>query len=138
MSNATGHLPQTEYEEHIAMKEAARNAKEEDKSDEDPNHSVWTMDVQAVLICPRLFASALYYKTKLATHNFTMFNLKTKQVKCYFWDETEADLSSNVFATCIRRTLLEVIEHNPNVTKITLWSDGCGYQNQNQILSNML
>ena len=56
----------------------------------------------------------------------------------FFWDETQADLSSNVFATCIRKTLLSVIESDPGILRITLWSDGCGYQNRNQLLSNML
>ena len=138
VSNETGNCDADKFTEHIAKKTSARNAKNEDKVDQDTSHSVWTMDVQAVLISPRLNASALYYKTKLASHNFTMYNLKTKEVKCFVWDETQADLSSSVFATCIRKVLLQVIESDPGIKTITLWSDGCGYQNRNQLLSNML
>ena len=83
-SYEVGQVSEADMAEHNAKKLAAREAKNQDKSEENPNHSVWTMDVQAVLICPRLNASALYYKTKLASHNFTMFNVKTKEVKCFF------------------------------------------------------
>ena len=138
VSNETGNCDEDKFNEHIAKKTSARNAKNQDKTDDDPTHSVWTMDVQAVLIAPRLNASALYYKTKLASHNFTLYNLKTKEVKCFFWDETQADLSSSVFATCLRKVLLDIVEKDPNIKIITLWSDGCGYQNRNQLLSNML
>jgi hypothetical protein len=44
---------------------------------------VITMDLQSVLLSPRLNASALYYKTKLACHNFTIFDLVTKEVTCF-------------------------------------------------------
>ena len=95
------------------------------------------MDVQAVLLTPRLNASALYYKTKLASHNFTMYNLKTKDVMCYYWHEGEGDLTSHAFASCIRDALATVVS-DANISKITLYSDGCGYQNRNSTLSNML
>ncbi|KAJ8894406.1 hypothetical protein PR048_007057, partial [Dryococelus australis] len=36
-----------------------------------------------VEVAPLLKASALYYKTKLVVYNFTMYNLGTKEVKCF-------------------------------------------------------
>ena len=138
ISYECGNIDQDVYEKHIQRKNAARNQKSNDKSDDDPCHEVWCMDVQAVLTCPKLNASALYYKTKLALHNFTMYNLKTAEVRCYVWNETEGDLSASSFATCIRHCLNDVITRNPNIKVITLYSDGCGYQNRNATLSNML
>lgn len=38
---------------------------------------VTTMDLQAVLLAPTLQASALYYKQKLAVHNFVIYDLAT-------------------------------------------------------------
>ena len=89
------------------------------------------------MIAPRLQASALYYKTKLSCHNFTMYNLKSGEVVCYFWYEEQGDLSANSFATCVRDCLATVVE-NPNITRIILFSDGCGYQNRNVVLANAL
>ena len=138
VSHEAGHIDENVYNTHLAKKEAARSEKNRDKTDGNDHHSVWTMDVQAVLISPKLNASALYYKTKLASHNFTMYNIKTGETKCYVWDETEADLSSHVFTSCIRLALSEVLDKDPETEKITLFSDGCGYQNRNSVLSNML
>ena len=58
--------------------------------------SVWTADVQAVLICPKTQASAMYYKTKLQVHNFTCFNLGNKEGYCYPWEEYELPTSSDL------------------------------------------
>ena len=132
-----GNVSEESYQQHIQRKESARAEKLSDKNDGDDTHSVWTMDVQAVLISPKLNASALYYKTKLASHNFTMYNLKTKDVKCYYWHEAEGDLSANTFASCIRDALATVVA-DERIKTITLYSDGCGYQNRNSLLSNML
>ena len=44
---------------------------------------VTCMDLQAVLLAPQMKASALYYKTKLAVHNFTVYNLATNDVVCF-------------------------------------------------------
>jgi len=41
---------------------------------------VLTMDVQAVQLLPHLQASALYFKQKLAVHNFTLYNLANDDV----------------------------------------------------------
>jgi len=46
----------------------------------DPSKLVYTMDLEAVMLRPLLKASALYYKTKLAVHNFTVFSLANKML----------------------------------------------------------
>lgn len=132
-----GNVAEDDYNAHMARRQAAREEKQRDKEDGDDSHSVWAMDVQAVLILPRLYASALYYKTKLASHNFTFYNLKTKDVRIYYWTEVEGDVSANCFASCVRDLLADVISKGI-VTRFTLFSDGCGYQNRNSLLSNAL
>ncbi|CAG9771281.1 unnamed protein product [Ceutorhynchus assimilis] len=93
-------------------------------------------DVQAVKLCPKLEVSTAYYKTKLQVHNFTMYNLKTHQSKNFMWNESEGELCSSVFATCIVKHLESFL--NIKVKPVVLWSDSCGYQNKNNILSNAL
>ena len=67
------------------------------KSIGDPSLSVWTMDLQSVLSCPKTKTRALYYKTKLTVHNMTYFELNTKEVKNYIFDETNGDMSCHMF-----------------------------------------
>ena len=40
-------------------------------------------------------------------------------------------------ATCVRDLLADVISTG-NITKFTIFSDGCGYQNRNGLLTNAL
>ena len=124
-----------EYSAQIERKEAARAEKVNDKQrlEDSSNLKVVTLDLQAVLLCPLLKASALYYKTKLACHNFTIHDMKNRDVICYFWDETQGDLSANSFASC----LFDYIESLDNsIKEIIIHSDSCTYQNRNVTLCN--
>ena len=98
----TGNLSEAEYEEHVNRKEEARQSKENDKKRaENGECHVITMDVQAVQLVPYLQASALYFRHKLAVHNFTLYNLSINEVVCYVWHEGEGELNANVFASCV-------------------------------------
>lgn len=33
------------------------------------------MDVEGIVLCPKLLASALYFKSKLKIHNFTLYDI---------------------------------------------------------------
>lgn len=72
---------------------------------------------------------------KLKVHNMTIYNIATNECSNYWWHEGEANLEASVFATIIIKHLLnKCIEPIP----IIIYSDGCGYQNRNVILSNAL
>lgn len=124
------------YSTHRLNVELARNEKTKDKAEAlSGKFHVLAVDVQGVLLAPMLKASSLYYKTKLVVHNFTVYNLSTRQTTCYLWDETEGELVASVFATC----LLDYLEaHFVDKLPIIIYSDGCTYQNRNAILSNAL
>lgn len=96
------------------------------------------MDLEAVMLCPLLKASALYYKTKLAVHNFTVFNLANKNAVCYLWHEGEGGLVASIFATMISDFLESEITLHSGVSQVTLFSDGCTYQNRNAVVSNAI
>lgn len=84
---------------------------------DDNSRYVYTMDSQAIKLCPVLNVSAYYYKTKLPILNFTM-------------------LSASVFVT----NILEQLKTNYLTEKenIIIFSYRCGYQNRNIILGNAL
>ena len=94
------------------------------------------MDLQAVLLYRKTKASNLYYKTKLQVHNFTLFDLISKEGYCYLWNESEGDLSSEVYAHLQYNYFVRIIIDNPNIENIVVWSDGCGYQNRNANVDN--
>lgn len=130
-------IEESVYQDHILAKDHARKEKDLDKKKaEDQAIYCFTMDVQAVKLCPQLQASALYYKTKLQVHNFTIYNLSTHACKNFVWNETEGELCCSVFVTCIVKHLAAVLETDKK--PIVLYSDSCGYQNKNNVLSNAL
>lgn len=138
-SYTLGNASEEIYREHINRKDSARAEKAKDKEEakQGTGTFVATMDVQAVLLAPSLLASAVYYRTKLACHNFTVYDLGTSNVVCYFWHEAEGNLTANTFASCITNYLKDIITSH-NVQTLILYSDGCGYQNRNKTLSNAL
>jgi hypothetical protein len=133
-----GTVDEVEYTAHIAKKTEAQNSKAADKETGKTNSKVKvvTVDLQSLLLCPQLNASCLYYKTKLSCHNYTIYDLVTKDVVCYFWNETDGDLSSNVFTSCMI-DYLESLDLT-GVETVIIYSDGCGYQNRNVTLANAL
>ena len=132
----TGNLDDATYNEHIKKKTEAREEKAKDKENAlGEDLIVLTVDLQAVLLAPSLKASAMYYKSKLACHNYTVYNLTTRDVVCYFWHEGEADLGCNTFASC----LVHYIEQSiGEIKNIIIYSDGCTYQNRNVTIANAL
>lgn len=134
VSYRTGNISEEVYNLHQGKKKEARAEKELDK---DTEQYVFTMDLQSVLLCPKSQVSSLYYRTKLAVHNLTFFNLKTKDVSCYVWHEAEGGLTANEFTSIICDVINKLCPFPPD-SKIILFSDGCCYQNRNAVLSNAL
>lgn len=132
-----GNISDEKYNHHRERKEAAQAEKEKDKMDH-PQHSrtkVLCVDVQRVLLAPSLKASALYYKTKLQIHNYTVFDLASKDVTCFIWNETEGGLNASEFASC----LVDYLESKEETfDKAIIFSDGCTYQNRNRVLATAL
>ncbi|CAH1099616.1 unnamed protein product [Psylliodes chrysocephalus] len=134
VSHKSGNMTEDDYLRHINRKDRARQEKDFDK--ENATH-IFTVDMQSVLLCPMLKASSIYYKKKLVVHNYTIYNLKTKDGFCFLWHEGEGGVTSNEFATI----LYDFIENKSEVKsgeEIIIFSDGCGYQNRNVTLTNAL
>lgn len=135
-SYKSGNVDDDKYEAHIMRKDEGRMEKEKDKEEE--KNLVYTMDLQALLLSPRSTVSSLYYKTKLAIHNFTFFDLHTTNGYCFLWNETEGNLTSNEFASIISQFVLSRLPLPLGKEKIILYSDGCAYQNRCCAVSNAL
>ena len=144
VAHDAGNMTDEEWNIHISQKYDARREKKtndkmlaEDSSKlgyDGEKTLVLCMDLQAVLLSPRLKASALYYKTKIAVHNFTLFNHASSDVTCYVWHEGEAELTASEFASCVNSYLLQNLKYDVFI----LHSDGCTYQNRYVVMANTL
>ena len=126
-------------EEYNAHRMRARRAQEEKARDKvragnEQGVKCVTMDLQSVLLCPRWKASALYYKTKLCVHNFTVYDLVSKHCVCHVWNECEGGLTGNEFASCV----VDFLTSDLSSSEYVVYSDGCGYQNRNATLASAL
>lgn len=136
ISAKEGNISPEEHAMHINEKDLAQNEKKVDKECSDIDTSVWTMDLQCVLLCPKTNASTMYYKQKLQVHNLTIYNLKTKEAFCHVWTEVDGDMSSEMFSFIQYSHFKNYILKNRNINNLIIWSDGCGYQNRNVCVSN--
>lgn len=130
-----GNLEESKYEAHRKKKRAAQDEKERDKeaAKSEKGLLVLCMDVQRVLLAPFLQASALYYKTKLQVHNFSVYDLSSRDATCYVWNESEGGMTASEFASC----LIDFLKQQ-DFTKCIIFSDGCTYQNRNAVLATAL
>lgn len=86
-------------------------------------------------LCPSIQASALYYSVKLKIHNYTIYDLATGDCSNYWLQESEGDLEASVFASI----LIKIFENKSiEPLYIIIYSDGCGYQNRNSMMSDAL
>lgn len=81
---------------------------------------------------------------KLKVHNFTFYNLANHKVMNCWWNETEGELEASIFCSIVINYLTSYFtgDKYENLIqmpkKIILYSDGCGYQNRNVLMSNAL
>ncbi|XP_047143996.1 uncharacterized protein LOC105844486 isoform X2 [Hydra vulgaris] len=102
-SYKTNQVTENEYQEHILNKDLAREQLKSgtEKVNNQENYT-FTMDVQAVKLCPAMNASALYYSMKLKVHNFTIYNVNNEH-QCHncWWNECEGELDASVFVSIL-------------------------------------
>lgn len=130
-----GNVDEKDYRLHILKKDEAREAKRLAVGNMSSESTVITMDMQSVLLAPKILVSEQYYKMKLAVHNFTFYVKNTKDVYVYMWHEGEGEVTANNITSCI---VDFIKEHCATSKRIVLISDGCLYQNKNKVLCSAL
>lgn len=135
VSYKEGHTSEEVYQLHILKKNEAKIAKSDAI-----NLTIFsdilviTMDVQSVLLCPKILVSVQYYKQKLQMHNFSIYLNNTQDVQLYVWHEANGGVTSNEFTSCI----IDFLKKQTAYKKFILISDGCSYQNRNKVLASSL
>ena len=93
-----------------------------------------TFDLEQVLLCPKLNASSLFYRRKLATYNLTIYRLDNGEVSCHMWHEGQAGKGSCEIATCVSKFFNSL---PCDVNRVILYSDMCDGQNRYLSFSTM-
>lgn len=91
------------YENHLKEKDLSQIEKENDKREAQSKSLliVAVYDLQATLTCSKKEIFTFYYVSKLNSYNFIIYDLKTKDVECYFWHEGQGNRGANEIATCV-------------------------------------
>ncbi|KAL1490215.1 hypothetical protein ABEB36_012945 [Hypothenemus hampei] len=126
------------YDLHQKEKELSRLEKQMDKEKIKENFIVACYDLQAVLPSPRGDTSIFYYKSKLNSFNFTICEMKSGKVECFFWHEAHGGRGANEIGTCVLKYLQETAESvNTEELEVIFYSDNCCGQQKNRFLFGM-
>lgn len=121
------------YENHRKANELAKLERDNDRKNQDDTIAVICYDLQNVFALPRANVSSFYYRRKFSVYNLTAHCSKNKITYCALWNEALSGRSGNDIASALIKILECVVEDNPTITKLILWSDSCVPQNKNRI-----
>ncbi|CAH1101997.1 unnamed protein product [Psylliodes chrysocephalus] len=79
----------------------AREYKNKEKGKNDKEFCVAVFDLEQILSVPKSEVGLAYYKLKLSTYNFTIFNLASKECSCYMWHEVIAKKDASEIGSCL-------------------------------------
>ena len=127
------------FNRHIANKEASRLQKQEDKSkaerNDDETFLAACFDLEQILMTPHSYESCLFYKRRLSTYNFTVYDLCSKDGFCYIWNETISGRGSCEVASSLYWFLKD--QSSKGKRKFVFFSDNCCGQNKNRYVLSM-
>ncbi|KAJ8959579.1 hypothetical protein NQ314_006228 [Rhamnusium bicolor] len=123
-----------EYEKHIMRKENAREYKNmfKEKAINKELH-FYDFDFEAVRYCPKVKAKAIFYKSRFAVYNFTVYDVACRTATNFVWPESLAGRGSCEVASCLFKLMSTVADGK----HFAFISDTCGGQNRNSIVSAM-
>ena len=123
---------ENDYVRHLNEKTLMR---EEKKKDIESGKPILCFDLENVLTCPKGDVKFFFYKSKLNVYNMTAHFSVNRKVYCAIWSEAIRGRSGNDIASSVYKILRKVVEDNPLLEELILWSDSCVPQNRNSIMS---
>ena len=95
-----GNVEKHVFDAHQKKKNEGLALKQNDKDSADKTKVVLTTDTEALLLGPVNSVNVMYLRSKLNLHNFTFYNLKSRDVMNYLWSEINGEVDSNNFTSC--------------------------------------
>uniref|UniRef100_A0A8D8X2V7 Uncharacterized protein n=1 Tax=Cacopsylla melanoneura TaxID=428564 RepID=A0A8D8X2V7_9HEMI len=125
------------YEKHTAEKEMVRKLKANLKREGmvEKTKGCLVFDLQQVIYLPRTNENAVFYKRRLSTFNFTIYDVVTKECYCFTWNETISKRGACEIASCLYKVIQDY-DRRGFVT-LNFFSDGCAGQNKNSMVAAM-
>ncbi|XP_072395672.1 uncharacterized protein [Diabrotica undecimpunctata] len=125
------------FQLHVRNKNMARDLKniDKEKAKENTTFCAAAFDLQQVLSTPKSDVGLAYYKLKLSTYNFTVFDLAIKDSFCYMWYECIAKRGSSEIGSCLLLFIENQIQKG--VKEFSFYSDNCSGQNRNKYLFSL-
>ncbi|CAH1967789.1 unnamed protein product [Acanthoscelides obtectus] len=126
-----------EYRLHRENRLKARESKDRDKkkATESSSFVAAAFNLQKALPVPKSEVGLAYYKLKLQTYNFSIYNLANNNGVCFMWYECIAKRGSCEIGSCL---ILFVKEHvQKGVKEFSFFSDNCSGQNRNKYLFSL-
>lgn len=122
------------HEMHLKLKDRARDRKQEHKVASQRSNSICAsvFDYQKGIQLPRGNASSFYYKRKLVVHNFTVYDLKTKDPNNYVYDESLSGVGPNEVSSFLSLYIKEKVA--TGMKDFRFISDNCAGQQHNRFV----
>ena len=117
----------TEHEE-----KAKRLFKAMEKDSREP--FCFTFDLQQVQPLPNLLVNKAYYARKMWIYTLGFHRTGPNQVTMYLWLESEAKRGSREITSCLHDAIKTIQSTDPQ-EEFIFWSDSCGGQNKNIIVT---
>lgn len=95
-----------------------------------------TFDLQKALELPCISTSEAYYKRQLWVYNLCIYDEVRGIAYMHVWPETIASRGSDEISSCLYKHFYKTIPQDTE--RIILYSDSCGGQNKNIIMSLMI
>lgn len=123
-----------EHEKHLERKENAREFKNIFKNRAINNEIHFCeFDFEAVRYCPQVRAKAIFYKSRFAVFNFTIYNVASRKAENCVWHEGLAGRGSSEVASCLFKYMKTLSDGK----SFCFMSDTCGGQNRNVAVTAM-
>ncbi|CAK1592734.1 unnamed protein product [Parnassius mnemosyne] len=123
------------HEEHLIEKDHTYNRYKMHKTIhlKDSASICISFDLQKVLNTPYGDSMLLFYTRKLAVYNAVIYENGTRNVYCYYWDESQGNRGANEMATILSKYITKLDERG-NIRQLLLYCDCC----RNKIVLAML
>lgn len=93
-------------------------------------------DLQKVFGLPKASSNVFYYTRNLSVYNLGIHDARTNKGYFHVWVENEAGRGAQEIASCLIKYLESHLQEEAE--EIIMWSDSCGGQNRNYIITLML
>lgn len=119
-----------DHNAHLDESKLRYDLKSEDTKRANNTLKVLTGDLQKCLPSPLITNCISFYKRKLWTLNYTLFDSSDSSVHCIMWDESKGARGGNEIGSALLKWADTVIPGS-DIEEIILWSDNCYGQNKN-------